>query len=263
MNHIRVETKIRPGSNDLVRLFQRFGKGEVPLANDTSFGAGFYPNTGLEKTIVQIEQLLNAPSTKRKFPFIGEDIKVMGVKAPSRNYFTIAMAVVDQYIADLNDYTEKVEKIKQLAIHDLQLSESTVYINTADDYPNESIYLTVTGTSAEQGDDGQVGRGNRINGLITPYRPMSLEATSGKNPISHTGKIYNYFAMDLSRAIVENTYAEEARVFIVSQIGNPINDPQLLHLQLKNKHVNNRIIEDLAHEKLSELPDYWKRILYP
>jgi S-adenosylmethionine synthetase len=42
--------------------------------------------------------------------------------------------------------------------------------------------LTVTGTSAENGDDGQVGRGNRINGLITPYHPMSLEATSGKKP---------------------------------------------------------------------------------
>lgn len=51
----------------------------------------------------------------------------------------------------------------------------TVVINAADNYEKDIVYLTVTGTSAECGDDGQVGRGNRANGLITPYRPMTLE----------------------------------------------------------------------------------------
>ncbi len=58
-----------------------------------------------------------------------------------------------------------------------------VHVNTADDIKKKSVFLTVTGTSAEMGDDGSVGRGNRCNGLITPNRPMSMEATSGKNPI--------------------------------------------------------------------------------
>ncbi len=35
-----------------------------------------------------------------------------------------------------------------------------------------------SGLSAETGDDGQVGRGNRVNGLITPNGPMSLEAST-------------------------------------------------------------------------------------
>lgn len=259
---IQLSSRIRPGSEGLVELFNRFGKGEIPLANDTSFGAGFYPNTDIESTIVLIEQLLINPNTKNKFPFIGEDIKVMGVKTPERNYYTIAIAMVDQYITDLSDYISKIERVKEFVIANLNLSGSTVYINTADDYPSESIYLTVTGTSAEHGDDGQVGRGNRINGLITPYRPMSLEATSGKNPISHTGKIYNYFAMDLSRAVVENQFADEARVFLVSQIGKPINEPQLLHFQLKNRKVAKKRIEELAREKLTELSEYWKRITH-
>lgn len=257
-----VSSKIRPGSADLVELFNRFGKGEIPLANDTSFGAGFYPTTAMEYTIIRIEKLLNAPTTKNKFPFIGEDIKVMGVKEPSGNYFTIAVAMIDKYISDLNDYITKIESIKEFITTSLNLSGSTIYINTADDYQRESIYLTVTGTSAEHGDDGQVGRGNRINGLITPYHPMSLEATSGKNPVNHTGKIYNYFAMDLSRAVVENNFADYARVFIVSQIGKPIDEPQLLHFQLKNKKVDNNVIENLAKEKLKNLSDYWKRIIY-
>ena len=57
------------------------------------------------------------------------------------------------------------------------------------------------------GDDGSVGRGNRANGLITPNRPMSMEATSGKNPINHVGKIYNLLsnkmAEDITREIEE------------------------------------------------------------
>ena len=258
---VQVTSKIRPGSDGLVELFNRFGKGEIPLANDTSFGAGFYPTTIPEDTIIKIEELLNAPTTKNKFPFIGEDIKVMGVKDPSRIYFTIAMAMIDKYIPDLNDYIAKIERVKEFVATKLNLSDSTIYINTADDYDHESIYLTVTGTSAEHGDDGQVGRGNRINGLITPYHPMSLEATSGKNPINHTGKIYNYFAMDLSRGVVENDFADYARVFIMSQIGKPINQPQLLHFQLKNKKVDRKAIENFAKEKLNDLSDYWKRII--
>jgi S-adenosylmethionine synthetase len=217
----------------------------------------------MENSIIRLEKLLNAPSTKNKMPFIGEDVKVMGIKEMSRNYFTIAVAIIDTYISDLNDYIKKIESIKKFVTSQLNLSDSTIYINTADDYRRESIYLTVTGTSAENGDDGQVGRGNRINGLITPYHPMSLEATSGKNPINHTGKIYNYFTMDLSRSIVENNFADYARVFIVSQIGKPIDQPLLLHFQLKNRKVNKFVIENFAKDKLNDLSNYWKRIIYP
>jgi S-adenosylmethionine synthetase len=260
--HIKITSNIRPGSADLVALFKRFGKGEIPLANDTSFGAGFYPKTPLEETIIMIDTLLNDPTTKIQFPFIGEDTKIMGVKEYSKRYFTIAIAMIDSYITNLSDYISKKKAVKEYIIHSLELSDAEVHINTADDYNNESIYLTVTGTSAEHGDDGQVGRGNRINGLITPYHPMSLEATSGKNPLNHTGKIYNYFAMDLSRAIVESNFADYARVFIVSQIGKPIDEPQLLHFQLKNKNADNKTIENFAKEKLKELSKYWDRILY-
>ncbi|NIP31515.1 MAG: methionine adenosyltransferase [Candidatus Dadabacteria bacterium] len=258
---VKIFAEIRPGSEDLVKLFCRFGKGEVPLANDTSFGVGYYPTTFLEDTIIKIEQLLNDQATKKQFPFIGEDIKVMGVKMHPKSHFTIAIAMIDKYINELNDYATKINQVKEFIITKLLLTDTAIYINTADDYDRESIYLTVTGTSAESGDDGQVGRGNRINGLITPYHPMSLEAASGKNPVSHIGKIFNYFAMDLSRAIVENRFADAANVFIVSQIGKPINDPQLLHIQLKNMGVNKKQVADLAKEKLSEIPNFWKSII--
>ena len=104
----------------------------------------------------------------------------------------------------------------------------TVHVNTADDYEDEAIYLTTTGTSAEQGDDGSVGRGNRANGLITPNRSMSMEATSGKNPVNHIGKIYNLLSTEIARTVVDEVDGiEEIRIRLLSQIGQPIDRPHV------------------------------------
>jgi len=259
--HIHIIPKIRAGSNDLTELFQRFGKGEIPLANDSSFGVGYYPFSAIEKNVLAIETLLNNKSTKEIFPFIGEDIKVMGVQTRHISQFTIAIAIIDQFIANIEDYVNKIHSIKEFINTHFGFINTEIQINTADNYKTESIYLTVTGTSAEAGDDGQVGRGNRVNGLITPYRPMSLEASAGKNPVSHIGKIYNHFAFELGRAIVENHFAEEASVFIVSQIGKPITQPQLLNIKLKNIAADHKRIAAFVTEKLNELPHYWKKII--
>ena len=69
-----------------------------------------------------------------------------------------------------------------------------VEIRTRHDRGAGGMYLTVLGTSADGADGGQVGRGNRVNGLISLHRPMSTEAAAGKNPVSHVGKIYNLLA---------------------------------------------------------------------
>lgn len=92
---------------------------------------------------------------------------------------TVAAAFVAGKVPDLEHYICVKEDIRDRLL-DFSTSytgrEVSVWINAADDYDKESVYLTLTGTSAEAGDDGSVGRGNRVNGLITPYRPMSLEA---------------------------------------------------------------------------------------
>jgi S-adenosylmethionine synthetase len=96
-----------------------------------------------------------------------------------------------------------------------------------------SVYLTVTGTSAEAGDDGQVGRGNRINGLITPGRPMSLEAAAGKNPVNHVGKIYNVLARRIAEAAVSDiAEVAAAQCYLLSEIGNPLTNPAVVHLRM-------------------------------
>jgi len=261
-NHIITKVKIRPGSKGLIDLFERFREGKVPLSNDTSIGTGFYPLDELEKTVYKAERLLNGAEVKRKYPFIGEDIKVIGIRNREKIRLTVAMATVDKYILSLNDYIDKISTVKKLLRKEISLgSNLEIEINTADKYEDESIYLTVTGTSGEHGDDGQVGRGNRVNGLITPYRPMSLEAAAGKNPISHIGKIYNLFANDLSKAIVETGLADEAYVYIASEIGKPTNQPQVLDIGVKGKKINNEAIRIIANEMLDEMPNLWKKVI--
>jgi S-adenosylmethionine synthetase len=184
-----VRTMIRPGSRDLIALFDRFGRGEIPLSNDTSVGAGFYPLDPLESAVDDTERLLNAPETKKTHPYIGEDVKVMGVRRRDNITLTLAVAFVDKYVSVIDDYKDKKHEIASLIKRqDWARDNLWIEINTADDYDSGSVYLTVTGTSAEQGDDGQVGRGNRVNGLITPYRPMTLEAAAGKNPAGSRNK---------------------------------------------------------------------------
>ena len=189
-----VECKIGSGSGDLVDVFKRDG---MPSSNDTSFGVGFAPFSETEKIVMATEELLNSKKFKNRYPQVGEDIKVMGLRENSKIILTTAVAMVSKFVDGRTTYLNVKDEIQDI-ITDLALKktdrEVETFINTGDNNSSDTekgYYLTVTGTSAEMGDDGSVGRGNRANGLITPNRPMSMEATSGKNPINHVGKIYN------------------------------------------------------------------------
>jgi S-adenosylmethionine synthetase len=145
--------------------------------------------------------------------------------------------------------------------------DAKVEINAADGVTPESVYLTVTGLSAEAGDDGQVGGGNRVNGLITPYRPMSLEAAAGKNPVTHTGKLYNLLADRIARALAGGLPGvEEAYCYLVSRIGSPITEPQLVDvgLRLAEPETLERlrpVAEEIVHAHLRAAPALWRDVV--
>ncbi|AZD73466.1 Archaeal S-adenosylmethionine synthetase [Pseudomonas chlororaphis subsp. aurantiaca] len=140
-------------------------------------------------------------------------------------------------------------------------SAGDLAINTLDDAHAssvEGIYLTVSGLSAEQGDDGEVGRGNRMNGLITPCRSMSLEAVARKNPVSHVGKLYNALAWEIARAVItEIEGVEEATVQLLWRIGQPVERPALVAIELACRgrltSAMRQAIEVLVHARLSDI----------
>lgn len=231
-----VECKIGHGSGDLVHVFGR--KDAVPSSNDTSFGVGYAPFSETENIVMKTEQLLNSRDFKKKYPEIGEDIKVMGLRDKDKITLTIAIAMISQYTDDLDHYINVRDEVKGKVL-DLTANytsrEVEAFINTADsfDKENPSVYLTVTGTSAEMGDDGSVGRGNRANGLITPNRPMSMEATSGKNPINHVGKIYNLLSNEMANDITKQVEGvQQIHIMTLSQIGKPIDQPKACVAQI-------------------------------
>ncbi|MEA2070018.1 MAG: methionine adenosyltransferase [Asgard group archaeon] len=263
---IIIDYKIRSGSTDLVGNFEE--NTEIPRANDTSIGIGFAPLTPVEKLTYRTEQLLNEPETKKRFPAIGEDIKVMGVRNKKEIDLTIACAMICTELVDADHYMQTKEDIKNLTL-DLAAKiwggKVNVDVNVADVPDNEECYyLTTTGTSAEQGDDGQVGRGNRANGLITPYRPMSLEAAAGKNPVSHVGKTYNIAARRISEKIVNELGVDNVDCYLVSKIGTKITEPQIIELALVGADKGSktkRRVEEIVEEELSRMPTIWKGFL--
>jgi S-adenosylmethionine synthetase len=231
-----VECKIGHGSGDLVDVFGRDG---MPSSNDTSFGVGFAPFSETEKIVMEVEELLNSKSFKKKYPQVGEDIKVMGLRENSKIILTTAVAMVSKHVDGRDTYISVKEELNDI-ITDLAQNkterEVETFINTGDDNDSKTekgYYLTVTGTSAEMGDDGSVGRGNRANGLITPNRPMSMEATSGKNPINHVGKIYNLLSNKMAEEITtEIEGINQIHIMILSQIGKPIDHPKAASAQI-------------------------------
>jgi S-adenosylmethionine synthetase len=226
IKHVRIETMIRQGSPDLISLFLR--KQSMPLSNDTSIGVGYAPLSRTERLVLQIEQLLNSPAFKRRYPEVGEDVKVMVLRRKKKLDITLAAAMVAGKIPDASHYESVLADVREEVDRLSSKSELDVEtrLNAGDDPRKGSYYLTVTGTSAEQGDDGNTGRGNRINGLISPMRQYSMEATAGKNPISHTGKLFNALALVAAQRISKEVpEVKECYVRLLSRIGSPIDQP--------------------------------------
>ncbi|MFC4549141.1 MULTISPECIES: methionine adenosyltransferase [Halorussus] len=226
-----VDAKLGEGSGDLKEVFGEEGK-TVPKANDTSFGVGHAPLTETERIVYETERRLNTEFAE-DHPALGPDVKIMGKREGDRIDITVAAAMIDRFIVDRDAYDSEVEAVREFVrgvAEEYTDREVTVYVNTADGEGDSEadIYLTTTGTSAEMGDDGSVGRGNRSNGLITPNRSMSMEASSGKNPVNHIGKIYNLLGTHIAETVVDEVDGiRDLRVRILSQIGRPIDEPHV------------------------------------
>lgn len=247
LSQFLVEPRLEEGAPELKSLMR---KG----ANDTSIGVGYAPLSRTEKLVLDLENAV------RGVPGTGEDIKLMAVQRGEKLTLVVAVAMVSRFINSREEYDEAklavrdavtkmaldrltslhghdegVHAIEDFSDHaaDIHSADLEVYVNCAD--TAESIYLTETGSSIEMGDDGATGRGNRGNGLITPMRPMTMEAIAGKNPVSHVGKIYNVLATRAASDIVNLDGVEEAYVTLVSKIGSPVSHPLLRAVQISGE----------------------------
>jgi len=266
--HMRYQVELKPGSAALTDIFKR--KDKILSANDTSAAVGYAPMTPTEQLVLKTEQFLNSKKFKKEFPESGEDIKIMGFRKNNDISLTIGMAFVDRHVKNENDYFRKkeeiLEKTRLFVKENSDFEKVDIKLNTLDVRGRgaDGTYLTVLGTSADGADSGQVGRGNRSNGVIPLNRHVGSEAAAGKNPVSHVGKIYNL----LTHKIANDIYTKinglsEVYVWLVSQIGKPIDQPAIAAARViiepgvKMESIQKKITETIDNE-LENIDEFCK-----
>jgi S-adenosylmethionine synthetase len=268
--HVRYQVELARGSEALRDIFNR--KGKFYGANDTSAAVGYAPFTDTERIVLDTERYINSPSFKKEFPETGEDVKIMGSREGKDLNLTIALAFVDRLIENENQYfqrkSEVIEDVTRFVKSRVKFDGVNIDINTLDKKGRGmgGIYLTVLGTSADDGDGGQVGRGNRVNGVIPLNRPTCSEAAAGKNPVSHVGKIYNLLTYEIAQHVHQKVPGvKEVYVWLLSQIGRSIDDPKVAGIELildkgvELKRVSKSAAE-IAKSDLNNINDFTKRL---
>jgi S-adenosylmethionine synthetase len=267
---IHYQVELARGSAELTDIFKR--KDSILGANDTSAAVGYAPMTPTETLVLETERYLNSRDFKKRFPESGEDIKVMGLRERNNIILTIADPLIDRFIGSENEYFRKkdevLEEIRSYVIEKTEFNPS-IFLNTLDRKGRGmgGIYLTVTGTSAEDADSGQVGRGNRVNGIIPLNRPVSSEAAAGKNPVSHVGKIYNVLSHRIANEIYVNVPdIKEVYVWLLSQIGEPIDQPKIAAAQVIMERGTLPSVEKEVNEvidrELSNIQEFCMKLAY-
>jgi len=258
--HVKYQNELKRGSAALTDIFARKNENNILGANDTSAAIGYAPYSATERIVLDLENHLNSKQFKSQFPVSGEDIKVMGLRQGKDLHVTIAMAFIDRFVESEDDYFRKKAEIEEAIKQWLKdktdaFEEVEVYLNTLDVRGRgiNGVYLTVGGTCADGADCGQVGRGNRGNGVISLNRPQSAEAAAGKNPVSHVGKIYNILSYKIANEIHTNVNGvKEAYIWMLSQIGRRIDRPKIAAAQIITQ---NGEVDDNIRREVREIID--------
>ncbi len=235
------------------------------LANDTSLGTGWAPESRFE---VFVRDLVDHFSAAGPFtathPWCGSDVKVMGYATGDEVDVVLCVPQKCSHVPDRVAYLENKEIVlaecRRLATERLGDVPARFQLNVRDLPERDELYLTFTGSSIESGDEGVVGRGNRVNGLITPTRPMNVEGANGKNPVYHVGKLYNLAARRLAQRLAEAT-GDYAEVHLVSATGQRLDRPWRVLIRLASPEPELDKVNTLILEALDGFPALTDEIL--
>ena len=211
LNDFKVEIRCNNVSTNLADIADK------KRCNDTSFGVGYAPLSAAENAVLDINKELgtmvwehrnNAPDAVP----LGELWKIM--YTPKHIFISAPLYAQETHCKEQYEDSHNVIE-SRLAKYG--------HVVHNPDFCQGFPYMTLTGSSIECGDDGQCGRGNRYNGLITPCRPMTMECYWGKNNMNHIGKIYQKMAHERANALFLKA-GKPVQVILVGKIGEPIED---------------------------------------
>jgi S-adenosylmethionine synthetase len=230
----------------------------VRLSNDTSLGTGWAPENPFEAFVRElVDHFSGVSDFTRARVWCGSDVKAMGYWDGRHADIVLCVPQKSRHVASRAEYIGNAEIVlaecRRLAGIRLPGADAVFRLNARDVPEQDEVYLTYTGSSIESGDEGVVGRGNRVNGLITPLRPMNLEGASGKNPVYHVGKLYNIAALRLAQRLYETT-GEYAEVHLVSATGQRLDQPWRVLVRLAAQDVAIDKVQAVVTEALEGFP---------
>lgn len=225
--------------------------------NDTSVGCYTPPNSLLSKYILEIESIIHT-SPMNHDKRIGTDIKMMGVRNNNEINLTIAIPMMAHRVKSIEDFFETKQGIEDYLQADFGTRfpgyTYNITINPLDNKRTGDVYLTHCGSCIETGDEGVVGRGNRIGGLIRVNRAMSMEGICGKNPVYHTGKVLAGACYEIMHS-PNLSSNEEATIYLVGQRGKSLENPWFVTLEGSPEFLkgNLRVLENEISHTMSNL----------
>jgi S-adenosylmethionine synthetase len=254
-------SRYRPGTvEDLVEI------GDPALvSNDCNLLHGFAPLSRLESAVLRTEQLVNGADFKAANPDTGWDVKVFGSRRDGSFRLIVNMPFLGAHITSLAHYFDRKAECAALiqAFAESVVGEPVeLLVNPTD--RNGRPYLTALGSVADTGDVGVVGRGNRLNGLITPMRSMSIEAPAGKNPLDHTGKLYGILAHRLAQRIHAATGVPvETHIFTSKEA--PLDHPDEVVVRMRGwtrNDADERTIAGIVADGLGSMGELTRELVF-
>lgn len=173
------------------------------FSNDTAYLVGSAPRTAVERVALLTEAWF------RRHAWAGSDIKALVVRRGESWTVTACVPALAGRLATPAEFDDAVtaSALELTAVLEGRLpGRVEVVCNTRGSRtgPISGQYFTLSGSAVDYGEDGLVGRGNARTGVISGAHLAGNEATFGKNPAYHVGKIGGWLADAAARAVAEH-----------------------------------------------------------
>ncbi|AMR88280.1 methionine adenosyltransferase [Bacillus thuringiensis] len=228
-----------------------------PTANDTATMISYWPLTKSEQLALDIEGYFYQNNEEGlpypRFKEFGGDIKVMVVRDGDSTVATVTVPQITTMTATAEQYFKREQSLRNYL---------TKYVQSK--YPNETInliintqtlgdnprpYLVTAGSCTDFGEEGAVGRGNKTHGIISSFRPNTMEAPHGKNSTYFVGKVLGYQADVIAKQIYAVT-GSPCQIILRANIGDNLYTPSKIIVSTAQS-VNEAMVQDIVKSSLS------------
>lgn len=253
------DVAIIPNTTSYHRVSYRFApkdRGDIPhtvslKANDTSFCVSHWPPTITESVTYRLERYFwkeEEGFAIPRFPEIGQDIKVFILRKEKHLEITLCVPTISRYTRSHRHYCDLVRQhesnLRNLAE---QIADTSEFVVSLHVNPQENPYMLGIGSCIECGEEGLVGRGNTIMGIISSHRTHTQESWAGKNPVYHTGRVLGYLTAKLARAISTRLQVK-CSVSTMTQCGGSLIPPEFLNVSV-DRTVDQHDIESIVESE--------------